>query len=89
MFDVVRKVVVSVFPAMQDALVVQDLSIVIESDTRAFIIVHQPLVGGAIRFATFLSALRHQCPGEDPSQYRLAVRLKAASVAKNDTFGPP
>ena len=33
MFDVVRKVVISVFPAMLDALVVQHLRIVIEADT--------------------------------------------------------
>jgi hypothetical protein len=32
MLDVVRKIVVSVFPAMLDALVVQHLNIVIEAD---------------------------------------------------------
>jgi hypothetical protein len=33
MFDVVRKVVVSVFPAILDVLVVKHLGIVIETDT--------------------------------------------------------
>ena len=41
MFDVVRKVVVSVFPAMLDALVVKHLGIVIEADTRGFIVINQ------------------------------------------------
>jgi hypothetical protein len=32
---------------------------------------------------------RLQCPAEDPPQYHAAVRLKAASVAKNDAFWLP
>src|ERR1700722_2848315 len=41
-FNVVRKIMVSVFPSVFDALVVQDLRIVIEADAGAFVIIDQP-----------------------------------------------
>jgi hypothetical protein len=41
MFDVVGKVLFSVFPAMLDALVVKHLRIVIEADTLGFVVINQ------------------------------------------------